>query len=399
MLYVTRFSVYSLMFPVFSYSFLVLSLLNVACTDKSIGQEVIRINHSQINNSPNDQSLNERLEIAHNLAKKNNSKNGYWIGYCISRLMEKNSYVGAFDSRKRNTKSIFEMVYGVKNESEPTPEFDSDCGKMVYDLVEEGTIIIGDGKDAKIVKKIAVLILFEKEYVREVNISNMSLHADLDEKPLYWLEAAHDDESVELLKSMFQKTKTNEVKEDVIRAIGLHQPSDEIFLFLKNILLSKADDDVREESVFWIGQQEHEEVISLLTATAQKDNSEDVREKAVFSLSQVETETATDSLISLARKGKHAGTRSKALFWLAEKASKKALDAIKDVVFDDDEDAEVQRQALFALTQMDNHDGVNELIKIAQKHHNPKLRKEAIFWLGQSEDERAVEALVEIVKN
>ncbi|MBI3189352.1 MAG: HEAT repeat domain-containing protein [Ignavibacteriales bacterium] len=309
--------------------------------------------------------------------------------------MEKNSYIGSFDSRKRNAKSIFEMVYGVRNESEPIPEFDSDCGKI------EGTITIGDEKSVhpKILKKIAVLFLFEKEKVREVKISNMSLHADLDEKPLYWLEAARDNESFELLKSFYERTKTSDVKEDVIRAIGLHQASDEVFLFLKNILLSKVDDDIREESVFWIGQQENAEVVSLLTVTAQKDNSEDVREKAVFALSQVETETATDSLISLARKGKHTETRSKALFWLAEKASKKALETIKDVVYDDDEDAEIQRQALFALTQMDDHDGVEELIKIVQTHHNPKLRKEAIFWLGQSEDERAVEVLVEIVKN
>jgi len=37
------------------------------------------------------------------------------------------------------------------------------------------------------------------------------------------------------------------------------------------------------------------------------------------------------------------------------------------------------------------------LIDIAKRDPSPDLKKRALFWLGQSEDSRAVEALQEII--
>jgi HEAT repeat protein len=58
----------------------------------------------------------------------------------------------------------------------------------------------------------------------------------------------------------------------------------------------------------------------------------------------------------------------------------------------------LQKQAVFALTQLDDVEGVTEIIKIAKSHANPAVRKQAIFWLGQSDDPRAFETIVEIAK-
>ena len=60
-------------------------------------------------------------------------------------------------------------------------------------------------------------------------------------------------------------------------------------------------------------------------------------------------------------------------------------------------DVEVQKQAVFALTQLPDDRGVPNLIKIARTHPSREVRKKAIFWLGQSDDPRALDALVEIV--
>jgi hypothetical protein len=38
------------------------------------------------------------------------------------------------------------------------------------------------------------------------------------------------------------------------------------------------------------------------------------------------------------------------------------------------------------------------LIEVARKNTNPVVRKQAIFWLGQSKDPRAVEFFAEILK-
>ncbi|TAK53969.1 MAG: HEAT repeat domain-containing protein [Bacteroidetes bacterium] len=355
--------------------------------------QVLKIDQSQVT-----QPLGERWKTAKNLASKNDASEGYWIGYCISRMMEKNSYIGSFDTRHRDAISLFETVYGYENEADPKPDINDCCGEF------SGTMTVGNSnqKHEKMVKKIGVLVRYDGKgkQLHDVKVSNMSLHVNLDEKPIVWLESAEDNESIELLSSLFSNADDSEIKEDVVRAIGLHRASKEALSFLKAIVEGKEEEDVREEAVFWIGQQETDDVLPFLTRIARNDNSEDVREKAIFSISEVESEAAIDSLISLSRKGHDKETRSKALFWLAEKASKKALKTIKDVLDDDDEDTEVQRQALFALTQAndDENESVDELIKIAKTHHNRKIRKEAIFWLGQSESPKAVDALVEIVK-
>ena len=39
------------------------------------------------------------------------------------------------------------------------------------------------------------------------------------------------------------------------------------------------------------------------------------------------------------------------------------------------------------------------LIKIAKTHPNIEVRKKAIFWLGQSDDPRALDAIIEIVRS
>ena len=63
----------------------------------------------------------------------------------------------------------------------------------------------------------------------------------------------------------------------------------------------------------------------------------------------------------------------------------------------DDPDTEVKRQAVFALTQMPDNEGVPELIHVARTNGNPAVRERAVFWLGQSEDPRALDFIEEIL--
>ena len=63
-----------------------------------------------------------------------------------------------------------------------------------------------------------------------------------------------------------------------------------------------------------------------------------------------------------------------------------------------DPDTEVKKRAVFALSQMPKDEGVPLLITVARTNANPAVRKQAMFWLGQSKDPRAVEFFAEILK-
>jgi hypothetical protein len=47
---------------------------------------------------------------------------------------------------------------------------------------------------------------------------------------------------------------------------------------------------------------------------------------------------------------------------------------------------------------MPNGEGVPKLIEVARAHKNPAVRKQAMFWLGQSKDPRALAFFEEILK-
>ena len=62
-----------------------------------------------------------------------------------------------------------------------------------------------------------------------------------------------------------------------------------------------------------------------------------------------------------------------------------------DSAIENDPDTDVKKQAVFALSQLPKDEGVPKLIQVAETNHNPVVRKQAMFWLGQSQDVRALE--------
>lgn len=104
------------------------------------------------------------------------------------------------------------------------------------------------------------------------------------------------------------------------------------------------------------------------------------------------------TLLQMARdRTVHRSTRSKAVFWVSQIAGDKAAEGLNDLVADDSEDQEVREQAVFALSQLPKDDGVPVLVRVARTNKDPEIRKKAMFWLGQSEDPRALALFEEIL--
>jgi len=90
-------------------------------------------------------------------------------------------------------------------------------------------------------------------------------------------------------------------------------------------------------------------------------------------------------------------TRKNAIFWLGQAAGERAARDLGALATDQTEDREIQEQAVFALSQLTHGGGVPPLIEIARTHKDPKVRKTAMFWLGQSNDPRAIALFEEIL--
>ena len=337
----------------------------------------------RVNQHPQpEEALGQKWQWAEEQARQDDdARRGYWIGYSVERLMGENSFIGSWHSRGGRT-TLHEVLYGEK------PEFDFRDRR-------------GDDRMSgrKVVKEVAVLFAFDADGAEpsEIRVTNVSGHVDFDGRPLFWLGGAEDGESLDFVQQQYRRARSDDHKEDLVMAVAIHDAADRVVPILTDILTGDDATDVRESAAFWISQQDDDRALGILRRAAENDRSHDVREQAVFGISQVERPDATEALIDLARNGPH-DIRENAIFWLGQKASDRAVEALGEVVNDDDGDTEVQKQAVFSISQLPADQSVPLLIEIAHTHAKAKIRKQAIFWLGQTDDPRALEALIEMAR-
>jgi hypothetical protein len=127
-------------------------------------------------------------------------------------------------------------------------------------------------------------------------------------------------------------------------------------------------------------------------------SSGDVGRDVVFPAVLADSITVWPDLLRLARSTVvPRETRRSAVFWLGQAAGDAATRGLTDLVGDTSVDVEVKESAVFALSQLRGRDGVPALIQIARSHSSPRVRKKALFWLGQSDDPRALALFEEIL--
>ena len=104
-------------------------------------------------------------------------------------------------------------------------------------------------------------------------------------------------------------------------------------------------------------------------------------------------------LLRLARDGAlPVETRRQAVFWLGQAAGDAATRGLDSIMTDEGGDLEVREHAVFALSQRPADEGVPALIRVARTSPHPELRRKALFWLGQSEDPRALALFEELLR-
>ncbi len=253
----------------------------------------------------------------------------FWVGYCIKRLMNENSYLNSghfHSSGVEARRSMYDIISG--DSARHTSEIGSWGGN-------------GRNKIVEVLKEVAILFkisgnLTDESSLKKADVSNMELYVDLGKKPLVWLGGAGDDQSVSLLKDLFDRQSSTELKKDLLMAIGIHQNSREAYPFLVGVLKSEQADNIRAQAAFWLGEQNRSESLSVLLDAAKGDRSTKVKEQSVFAISRLSSDESTEALISLARKAKDSKVRAKAAFWLGQKASQKAVATLESIIADNE---------------------------------------------------------------
>ena len=264
-------------------------------------------------------------------------------------------------------------------------------------------VVVTTNQPVKLEGPTDLLVLFrvEQRSVGRVRAFTTECELDAGGLPFIWLTDVKPVESIRLLTT-FAKQPSDERQvrrkaDSAVSAIALHADStaDDA---LEQLSVASNPEFVRRQAAFWLGSARGKRGYEILSRIVRQDPSDKVREHAVFALTESKEPEALNTVIRVAHEDKSPRVRGQALFWLAQRAGRKmAESAINDAITNDPE-TEVKKKAVFALTQMPAGDGVPLLIQVARTNRNPEVKKQAMFWLGQSKDPRALAFIEEVLK-
>jgi HEAT repeat protein len=260
--------------------------------------------------------------------------------------------------------------------------------------------------------------------IERVQIEEPERQLDGGGLPFVWLSDVRPGDSVKVLAAAVEASiadapaadterdvkrvedrRVRRIQDSGIFAIGLHD-TPEATPALRGFTATKYSQAVREKAAFWLANERGREGLEIISALLKSDKDEAFREKLVFDLTLVKGDAkkdATDELLALAKSDPAPKVRSQAQFWLAQQVARKAegdpriVRALGDAARSDPE-AAMRKSAVFALSRLPADQAVPELIQVAITSKDAATRREAIFWLGQSKDPKALEYLEKVVK-
>ncbi|HET9040286.1 MAG TPA: HEAT repeat domain-containing protein [Gemmatimonadales bacterium] len=219
---------------------------------------------------------------------------------------------------------------------------------------------------------------------------------EVREQAVFWLSQVGTDKAVGALDSILRTSKDPALQEKAVFALSQHG-SDRAFQALR--AYAERPDlsvDLREKTIFWIGQSGGAENEAYLKSLYGRLKEESLREKVLFSISQAGGQENARWLLGIAKDTRQPlELRKRALFWAGQSdASMADLTAL----YASTPDREMREQLIFVYSQRDEPAAVDKLLDIAKREPDVELRKKALFWLGQSDDPRAAKALQDIIE-
>jgi HEAT repeat protein len=218
---------------------------------------------------------------------------------------------------------------------------------------------------------------------------------EVRQQAVFWLSQVGTDRAVGALDSILRFSNDPEIQEKAVFALSQHDSPR-----AQQALRTYAERDglpeaTREKAIFWLGQHETAENAAFLRALYGRLKSQELKKRVLFSLSQMGGEENGRWLLGVARDTSQAlEMRKQALFWAGQGGVSIAeLTRLYGTV----SDREMREQLIFVYSQRDESAALEKLIEIAKRDPSPELRKRAVFWLGQSDDPRAVQAIQDII--
>lgn len=325
-----------------------------------------------------DASLANKMDRATQEFKKTGKGDSYFTGYAFLSRHE-------FQQGTLEDGSKPYLITVDEGRIKRRRAYDSKSGETIS--ADEGNEVVG-------------LVLLHKiagrtSEIKDVELIDLDNTYEFNDLSIYWLGQAENDDSFRYLSDAFGSGE-EKLRRDLLVIISSHTHPG-VYDFLHGVALGDYETRVRENAIFWLGTYKDERSLKDLREIYDRVDEPKLKKQVVFAYQMSDARDAVKELIRIAKTEQDQKLRKEAIFWLGQKASEESVETLKDVLDDSDEYTSVKESAVFAISQLPADKSVPMLIDIARTNKNPKVKKQAIFWLGQKNDDAALEFFEEIL--
>ncbi|HEX4826205.1 MAG TPA: HEAT repeat domain-containing protein [Candidatus Polarisedimenticolaceae bacterium] len=301
------------------------------------------------------------------LARAKSGASGTWIGWSVAAIAEARDVCCFSDDFKQRGCSLAsrDNGWGTSDRSPAAP-----AGEM---------LVLVETKDGA---------------PKRVKIVSTTCQVDGAGRTLVWLGPVDAAASLAALESLLGERLEN-ASEPALAAIAYHRDARADAILEKRVLDPSLPLEEREHAVFWAGEARGEAGFKLIDRVLSQEPDPGLRQHAVFALSQSAVPEAPERIKRVAIDDRDAEVRGHAYFSLSQTQAKGAGAWIVGRL-DAEKNDHVRDQAIFALSQL--HDGTDWLLAVLRAKKDPASVRHALFWLGQSDDPRALEEIEKILE-
>jgi HEAT repeat protein len=220
--------------------------------------------------------------------------------------------------------------------------------------------------------------------------------AEVRGQSVFWLSQVGTERAVGALDSILRTTKDPALQEKAVFALSQHDSPRAQQALRAYAERPELPAETREKAIFWIGQSGGAENEAYLRSLYGRLKEESLRNKVLFSISQAGGPENGRWLLGIARDAKEPLELRKQALFWAGQSGASMADL--STLYTAMPDREMREQLIFVYSQRDEPAAVDKLLDIARREPDKELRKKALFWLGQSDDPRAAKALQEIIE-
>ncbi len=249
-------------------------------------------------------------------------------------------------------------------------------------------------------RRTAVFLLSQKRSPETAKILLDAVRSDPDrqvrEDAIFWLSQVPGEETVIALDSILRASDDPDVQEKALFAISQNRSPRGAAILRDFAQRQSAPANLRENAIFWLGQRRSAENAEFLRGLYTTLESEDLKDKVIFSVSQMGGAENYRWMMDIALNEREGIERRKnALFWAGQSRSVDIADLVR--LYDSMKDREMRGHLIFVYSQRREEAALDKLFAIGKNEPDRELRKQAIFWIGQSRSPRAAQYLQELI--